>query len=42
VSDAVSGKAAIERYYKSYETPPPSGNVFNIGVGAPVMAPGIR
>jgi hypothetical protein len=42
VSDAVSGKAAIERYYKSYEMPPPPGNVFNIGVGTPMMAPGAR
>lgn len=42
VSDAVSGKAAIERYYKSYETPPPAGNVFNIGVGAPMIAPTTR
>ncbi|MFM2239307.1 MAG: hypothetical protein RJA69_681 [Pseudomonadota bacterium] len=39
VSDAVSGKAAIERYYKSYESPPPPGNVLNIGVGTPLMAP---
>lgn len=42
VSDAVSGKAAIERYYKSYEAPPPSGNILNIGVGTPPMASGIR
>ena len=42
VSDAVSGKAAIERYYKSYEAPPPAGNVFNIGVGVPQMTPATR
>lgn len=42
VSDAVSGKAAIERYYKTYEAPPPAGNVFNIGVGVPQMAPATR
>lgn len=39
VSDAVSGKAAIDRYYKSYESPPTPGNVLNIGVGTPLMAP---
>lgn len=42
VADAVSGKAAIERYYKSYESPPPPGNVLNIGVGTPLMAPAAR
>ena len=42
VADAVSGKAAIERYYKSFETPPPPGNIFNIGVGTPMMAPAVR
>jgi hypothetical protein len=42
VSDAVSGKAAIDRYYKSYETPPPPVNVLNIGVGTPAMAPSAR
>ena len=42
MADAVSGKAAIERYYKSYETPPPPGNIFNIGVGTPLMAPAAR
>jgi hypothetical protein len=42
VSDAVSGKAAIERYYKSYESPPPPGNVLNIGVGTPLMAPAAK
>ncbi len=41
-SDAVSGKAAIERYYKSYESPPPPGNVLNIGVGTPLMAPAAK
>ena len=42
VSDAVSGKAAVERYYKSFETPPPPGNVLNIGVGTPLMTPAAR
>lgn len=39
VSDAVSGKSAIERYYKSFDLPPTPGNVLNIGVGTPAMAP---
>ena len=42
VTDAVSGKAAMERYYKSYEAPPPPGNVLNIGVGTPLMTPTTR
>lgn len=42
VSDAVSGKAAIERYYKSFESPPPPGNVLNIGVGTSLMTPAAR
>lgn len=42
VSEAVSGKAAIERYYKSFEAPPPPGNIFNIGVGTPMTAPAAR
>ena len=42
VSDAVSGKAAIERYYKSYESPPAPGNVLNIGVGTSLTAPVAR
>lgn len=38
VSDGTSGKAGIERFYKSYETPMPVGNTFNIGVGTPMTA----
>jgi hypothetical protein len=36
VSDGTSGKAGIERFYKSYEAPTPAGNTFNIGVGTPM------
>ena len=38
VSDGTSGKAAIDRFHKSYETPMPPGNIFNIGVGTPMTA----
>jgi hypothetical protein len=38
VSDGISGKAGIERFYKSYEAPTPAGNTFNIGVGTPMTA----
>ena len=35
-------RAAIERYYKSFEAPPPPGNIFNIGVGTPMTVPAAR
>jgi hypothetical protein len=31
--EARAAREAIERYYKSFGSPPPAGNVFNIGVG---------
>lgn len=31
--DGVAAKATVDRYQKSYETPPPPVNVFTIGVG---------
>lgn len=31
--DGASAKATIDRYQKSYESPPPPVNVFTIGVG---------
>jgi hypothetical protein len=38
VSDGASGKAGVDRFQKSYETPTPAGNIFNIGVGTPMAA----
>lgn len=32
--DGQAAKASVERYEKSFETPPPPVNVFTIGVGA--------
>lgn len=32
--DGKAADAAVGRYRKSFETPPPPSNVFNIGVGA--------
>lgn len=32
--DGPAANAAIDRYHKSYENPPPPVNVFNIGVGS--------
>jgi len=31
--DGQAAKAAIDRYHKSYEQPPATTNIFNIGVG---------
>lgn len=31
--DGQAANAAIDRYHKSYETPPQPGNVFTIGIG---------
>lgn len=31
--DGIAAKATMDRYEKSYETPPPPVNVFTIGVG---------
>lgn len=42
VSDGTIGKAAIDRYHKSYEVLPPPVNIFNIGVGTPVAGQPIR
>ena len=32
-TDGLAAKAAVDRYQKSFELPPPSSNVFTIGVG---------
>ena len=32
-TDGLAAKAAVDRYQKSFELPPPASNVFTIGVG---------
>lgn len=34
--DGEAANAAIDRYHKSFERPPTTGNIFNIGVGSGV------
>jgi hypothetical protein len=36
-SDGGAMKSAIDRYQKSFETPPVPVNIFNIGVGTPMV-----
>lgn len=34
--DGEAANAAVDRYHKSFEKPPTTGNIFNIGVGSGV------